>query len=283
MPVVQALLECGAVPSRADRQGRMALHFAARKGYTAVMDVLLRTAPSTLNIADSTGRTALAHAAESEQRAAVSYLLSAGATEKAALAQMNRSALLFSIFNGKKDMVRLLLDEGMEAVGGMQAMPRALKTAAASTRGSILQMVLNAHAGADVDAEFWTQRALDYGDVPVLHIAAAFGSLSVIHALLAAGADETVVASDGRRASDVIRPPPGEANDESVRRVRDEAEEAAMGRMLERGPAFRARSWAWPTRTNSRDDETARQPAPSLGVRVFRQGNRRLFTRRFPR
>lgn len=238
------------------------------------MDALLRSAPSTLNIADKTGRTALTRAAESDHRMAVSHLLSAGATERVVLAKMGKSALLFTIFNLKESMVRLLLDEGLEAVGGMPAMPQALKTAIAARSGTILQMVLDMYPPAIVNGRFWEKQALEFGGVPALHIAAAFGSLPVMHVLLATGADETVVTSDGTRASDIVQQR-GSRSDEH------EAEKAAMVRMLERGPAFRATSWAWITRANF---TSLRAPGPpSVGVRVFRQGDRRVFVTRFPR
>lgn len=109
--------------------------------------------------------------------------------------------------------------------------------------------------------------------LPFLHYAVKFGCLSVVHVLLAAGADERALSPDGKRASDMIeqgRPP---------------AEEAAIGRMLERGAAFRARSWTWLAGVNSRIDEALPlgKPGSSVNVRVFRQENGRVCITRFAR
>lgn len=72
---------------------------------------------------------------------------------------------------------------------------------------------------------------------------------------------------------------------------RDEAKEAALGRMLERGPAFRARSYRWPVQTGAAVG-VASALAPGggeaaasvpLGVRIFRPNSRASFTSRIAR
>lgn len=271
--LVQALLEGGADPESGNEWGMTALHFAARGGDTDVMAILLRRAPCTLNMADNMDYTALSHAAKFGPCYAVSYLLSAGASDEALLAHTGNSALLRSIEEGQEDKVRLLLDEGMDAVGGIPAMSMALQLAIEGRRVAILQMLVAVGVGADVSEEHWARHTLDDAGVPALHYAAAFGSLSTVHVLLAAGADETAPSSDGKRASDVV----GQG--------RPAAEEAAICRMLERGPAFHASSWLWLVGVDSALGGTpaVRNQGPSLGVRVFRRENRRVFPTRFAR
>lgn len=107
--------------------------------------------------------------------------------------------------------------------------------------------------------------------------------------LLEAGVDESVRGSEGRLPRDSI----------GLDRIRlggrmDRGKEVALHRMLKRGPAYRARSWAWPSdeetygggigdvetsaaaADNDDDDDVvlssppAMKPPPVLGVRIFR-------------
>lgn len=79
---------------------------------------------------------------------AVSYLRCAGASDKALLEQTGRSALLDAIIHeGLENMVRLLLDEGMEAVGGIPAMPMAFEVAIGAGRATMLQRLQAVQVG----------------------------------------------------------------------------------------------------------------------------------------
>lgn len=111
-----------------------------------MMGLLLRGAPSMLNVADNTGCTALSCASMMGHCTAVSYLLSAGANERALPAQGGVSSLAFAIHEGHDDVVRLLVDEGIEAVGGTSMMIRGavylLEAACVSRRATTLQILL---------------------------------------------------------------------------------------------------------------------------------------------
>lgn len=109
------------------------------------------------------------------------------------------------------------------------------------------------------------------------------GTLATISLLLAAGADEAVLAY-GKMASEVINQPHGG-------RVKGPAEKAATRRMLARGPAFRARSWACPVADGVEDEDAdsdaSFDASPSssaaqhsaLGMRIWRTGRRKRFVR----
>lgn len=273
--LVQALLDGGADASLAQNMGRTALHHAARRGATGVMEILLRSAPSTVNLADMSGCSALFYYSALGHRMAVSLLLSAGASEKAALAKTGRCALLGAVEMGQENVLRLLLHEGLEAVGGMQAISVAVEAAIEDRRPACLRMLLAAKVGAGVGEEYWANKTLKRARVPPLHSAAAVGSLATVRMLLAAGADETALSSDGKRACDCIG--------RRTRGDRDAAREAAIGRMLERGPAFRARSWAWLVRVNSSSAAIAAAPEVPLGARIYRPEGKPVFPARFTR
>lgn len=275
--LVRALLEGGADPAVTATLGATALHYAARSCYTDVMGIILSSAPSMLNLTDRLGCTPLFYAAMLGHRTAVSLLLSAGASEKAALAQTGTCALQAAIETGHEDIVRLLLDEGLKAVGGMRAICKAVEIAINVKRATFLQMILSVQIGAGMNEKYWAQKTLKRAGVPPLHFAAEIGSLRVIHVLLAAGADEAALSSDGKRARDYIG--------KRMTDHKDAATEAAIGRMLERGPAFRARSWMWLARFNSASGEISASPSAEvpLGARIYRPRGKQVFPTRFAR
>lgn len=122
----------------------------------------------------------------------------------------------------------------------MPAISVGVETAIESRRATSLRMLMAVQVGAGASEEYWAKRTLKRAGVPPLHSAASVGSLTVVHVLLAAGADKAALSSDGKRARDCIG--------RWTRGVRDAAQEAAIGRTLERGPAFRGghgRGRAW--------------------------------------
>ncbi|CAN0414062.1 unnamed protein product, partial [Hapterophycus canaliculatus] len=232
------LIEAGADPALADFQGKTALGFAAARSQIDLIDILLLNAPTTLNRATPDGLTPLYAAAMSGKDRAVSHLLAAGARQPPASAEKDMCPLVAAVRENHRDVVRvLLMDEGMEAIGGSEAIPRAVGAAAAARKGraGIVRMLLSAE-GRERE-QHWA-RCFFKGD-PVLHCAVSYGNISAAKMLLSAGADETAENDDGRRAKEVIG-----FNAPSLQR--DPAKKGAIVRMLERGPAYRTRSWAWP-------------------------------------
>ncbi|CAN0029717.1 unnamed protein product, partial [Scytosiphon promiscuus] len=119
---------------------------------------------------------------------------------------------------------------------------------------------------------------------PVPHFAASCCSRRAAHLLLSAGgADERNVDYRGRCAREVV----GVFVDAGPEKA---ARKADLGRMLERGPAFRARSWAWPTPTEAAavgkaGEATGGVPVPvggsALALQVLRWKDRGLLVRAF--
>ncbi|CAN0027811.1 unnamed protein product [Ectocarpus sp. 4 AP-2014] len=236
--MARELLEAGADPSLADFQGKTALGFAAARDQTNLIDILLQNAPTTLNRATPDGLTPLYAAAMSGKGKAVSHLLSAGARQPPASAEKDMCPLVAAVRENHQEVVRVLLtDRGMEAIDGPDVIPRAVGAAASSRKGSasIVRMLLCAE-GHEREVHWARCR---YKEDPVLHCAVSFGNISATRVLLAAGADETAENEDGRPAREVVG-----FNAPSLQR--DPAKKGAIVRMLERGPAYRARSWAWP-------------------------------------
>ena len=276
---LHALLGAGADPTLKTPIGGLAIHYAATIGANEAVGLLLSRVPSTINDIDYTGTTPLGCAARKGHAHTVSFLLSAGAREPAAgwtPGIITMGILHSAVVEDRQEVVRILLSQGLEAIGGVATVPEAMRSSIQLGFIGILRLLLNVQ-GEDRQG-FWANHpvftamelitatfpagtplcvahsilAAKSGS-PMLHVAAKYCSLCATHVLLSAGADETVADSQGKRASDVIGySTPDEKKDLS--RV------SGLRRMLQRGPAFRARSWAWPTGT----DPEARVPPATM-------------------
>lgn len=241
--MARELLEAGADPALADFQGKTALGFAAARSQISLIDILLLRAPATLNRATPDGLTPLYAAAMSGKDEAVSHLLSAGAQQPPASAEKDMCPLVVAVRENHRKVVEVLLsDRGMQAIGGSGAIPPAVGAAAAARKGraGIVQMLLLAEG--EERQRHWARCC--FKEDPVLHCAVSFGNISAARVLLSAGADEMAENTEGRWAREVIG-----FNAPSLQR--DPAKKGAIVRMLERGPAFRARSFLWPPGTGA--------------------------------
>lgn len=278
LTMVEMLLEAGANPSLASVVGRIALHSAAHGGADNLIQVLAVAAPGTLNHADEDGLTPLSAAAEEGHESTVRLLLSAGASDRESGTQNRESSIRKATRNGHGRVVAVLLDAGLEAVGGADVFRAALRQALSSGRPRILDMLL----GIEGDTLRTQLANSDTPDgLPILLAASCGCFLTATSVLLAAGADERACFSCGLTESEIV----GGTRDEDDR---DEAKEAALGRMLKRGPAFRARSYCWPVSTTtvvageSPSRGKAKHHIP-LGVRIFRPTSRTFFVSRIAR
>lgn len=275
--LVEVLLEAGALPSLADNEGRVALHTAAHWGADDAIEVLVAAAPSTLKYADHDGLTPLSVATAENNESTMRLLLSVGASDKETWMKHGECSLGLAAEMGHEGVMNLLLDTGLEAVGGVEAARAAMKRAVKFNRTKILEKLLGIE-GEEMRA-WWANSDSPEG-LPVLLATAAGCCLAATSVLLAAGADELVFENNGLLASGVI----GAVLDEGEK---DEAKVAAFCRMLERGPAFRARSYCWPVQTSTAlvsisSGGVAKRNAP-LDLRIFRPSNHAFFTTRFVR
>ena len=265
------LLNAGADASWANPRGVGAMHGAAMKGDDMdLFNLLLSNAPATLNRADSDGRTPLSVAAYFGKDDAVRYFLDVGATQPRSSYSAAACPLYVAAQNGYGSTVRILLKRGMTAIGGGPfTVASAMIAAINNGQAGILHMLFA--AGGGQRPEYWG--AMYGGGVSMLQAAAIVAEPATISVLLAAGADELALDRHGRRAEDILRLLGGKEG---------QAKRDACGRVLERAPAFRALSWAWPpidTDAGARAGRAARVPRPPLGVRFYRPKTNTLFVR----
>ena len=278
------LLKAGSNPALRCRQGSVALTGAAALGDVDLIRLLAAAAPVTLNHEQQQlfvggCSTPLAAAATNDRRAAVRALLSLGASDRAMFEREGISSIFYAANRRLEGMVKIFLDEGLEAVGGLRAVASVACEAVQAGDARILNLLISVEG--EGKRRRWARKVMS--GIPLLHAAAAFDSLAVVGLLLAAGADESLANAQGLRPRDMIGAQVPGQNKDAVK-------EAAIGRALQRGPAFRARSWAWPSLAAAADgagagvgDSTGAVAAPG-GVRIYRPlPEARLFMSRFTR
>ncbi|CAM9568856.1 unnamed protein product, partial [Laminaria digitata] len=172
----------------------------------------------------------------------LSKLLSLGAIDPPMpLDEEILSPLLVAVYRGFVGVVRILLGEaGFRAIGGRRALPDALYNAVRFCRARMLRLLLAAE-GEEKRSELANTNICDKHYRRLLHVGARFCCPAAVSILLEAGADEETLDSDGRIPLDGGAP-------------MDRGKGVAIRRMLQRGPAYRARSWAWPSDAEEADD-----------------------------
>ena len=251
--IVRELLKGGADPRAVAPDGSLPLFSAVGCGNTAVVEVILSHAPDTINHAAARdGMTPLCLAAVvSAPLDVMELLLSRGATNARALERMGLDfaccPLFMAVIGRREDLVRLLLTKrGMAAIGGLALISKALFTAAYTGQPRVVRMLLAVEG--ERKKGYWA-RCVHESSRPLLNFSCAFNSLEVVALLLRSGASETAVDATGESAADVVgslvESPNWHGRKETALK-RDPRKESAIRAMLKRGPAYRARSWAWP-------------------------------------
>ncbi|CAM9136988.1 unnamed protein product [Laminaria digitata] len=278
--IVRLLLEAGANPALAEKEnGYAPLHLAAQNGHTEFIDMLCKAAPSVLSTYATAGETPLFMACATGHEMIASRLLSLGAMQVVPPDKRGMLPLAVAVKGGHMGVVRVMIDRGIgiRAIGGRVMFPNALYSSVRHHQARILCVLLGAH-GEERRTE-WANT--DLSDQKLLHCGAGFCSPGAVSVLLRSGADEAALDSQGRVPRDTIGADPRM----KVKNYRKK--EIAIRRMLQRGPAYRARSWAW--RTEEAKDgggcgdqgvvlSSAQAPkTPAVGVRIFRPKNDRKF------
>lgn len=264
--VLYVLLQLGADPNAADDDGETPLMIACgdsredQIGFTMVNILLNGGADPSLPT--HFGRTALSYAARSGHTDMIDILLRVAPSRLDQADKYGVTPLCCAVQGGHENSVSRLLS------AGATSLRFSMELAVRFDRTRILKMLLTAvHAGESDGPR--VAELVNSG--PLLRLAALHGHPGVTHVLLAAGADETRETDRGERARDLIGIFVPDCE-------RDPEKEAAIGRMLQRGAAFRSRSLAWPTeRAGSTTSAGASIMVPSssgathipLGVRLF--------------
>lgn len=235
-----------------DNFGVNVLAHAIAGGGPDVIEFVISRSPSTLGHVGSAGETALYYAAKDGHASATAFLLSVGARHPQTM-ERDCCPMACAVFLGHEAVVRVLLSDGMEAIGGAAyCLPMGLAGAVGRGRARILHVLLNAE-GEEKRSE-WARLSCFLGG-PLLHYAAGYIKPRCVRLLLAAGANETETDGAGQRAIDVIgtmdvdNPAISPHSPRISSRFRDAKMEADIRRSLLRGPAFHARSWSWPAAT----------------------------------
>ncbi|CAM9443730.1 unnamed protein product, partial [Hapterophycus canaliculatus] len=138
---VRALLNAGALCRFMDNLGRCALHLAAASGIDPdVIGLLVWKAPVLLNHTDNEGKTPLWYAADGGHESAVVRLLQAGAKNENK--GQPKCPLSAAVLNGHEVVVRILIDEGIEAIGRFLAISHGIHAAVKERRTRILHALL---------------------------------------------------------------------------------------------------------------------------------------------
>lgn len=277
--VVRLLLEAGADPTLAEKNGIVPLHVVAYLGYVDLVGTLHSRAPATLNRSASKGQTPLFLACTGGHESVVSQLLSLGAMQPVPADDSNSMLpLTTAVSKGFLGVVRVLINErGIRAIGGWTAaLPSALCTAVQAHQARILRLLLAA-SGEDRRSE-WANTNVKGRHL--LHYAAGYCCHAAVGVLLEAGAGEAARDSEGRIPRDVVGVDIGRGDGVRI----DRGKEDDIRRMLQLAPAYRARSWAWvsdedadaggggggATSSAGISSPPAVPKAPLTGLRIFR-------------
>lgn len=276
--VVRLLLDAGADPTLPESHGYYPLHLVAQKGHIDLVDILYAKAPSTLNRYSAGGETPLSVASSHGFENVVLRLLSHGAMQRMPVTQGCLLPLAAAAEKGYEGVVRVLLNEGFEAVGGTATLPMSLHRAVCYRRPRILRMLLE--VSGKLSQPVWANANLN--GMSLLHYSAGQCCPGSVNALLAAGANEATRDLLGRTPREVI------GEDLGLERLTmDGGKQVAIRRMLEQSPAYRARSWAWPTEEADGGDRGDAKTVPSsppaapklpVDLRIFRAtSDRKIF------
>ncbi|XP_064401100.1 uncharacterized protein LOC135347138 isoform X2 [Halichondria panicea] len=185
--VVLELLECGADPNQADKDGATAVHWASRKGHYTIVRVLL-AAKATVNTQNKSGETPLWTASFNGHQICMELLIDAGANVDVPK-EDGSTALIVAAWNGHVRAVELLIV--VKAKIDIQQKDGATALYIASENGhcGVVRMLLEAKA--DVHNKTNNNQT-------ALYVASRNGHDEIVRVLLAAKATVNTQTKSGK-------------------------------------------------------------------------------------
>ncbi|CBJ31898.1 similar to ankyrin 2,3/unc44 [Ectocarpus siliculosus] len=123
--MVKEVIEAGANPLIQDNKRWACLWYAINLGRIRTIQTILSVAPTTVNQVAPDGSTPLYMASGFGQYEAVSLLLSAGAKQTRLSFEKGKCPLDVAVRQNRTDVVRVLLSDGLHAIGGSLVLPQA--------------------------------------------------------------------------------------------------------------------------------------------------------------
>jgi ankyrin repeat protein len=175
--MTKTLLEHGASPAKKDKHGRTPLWWAARRGRTKVVKLLLDTGESDPDSMDSDGRTPLSQASENGHEAIIQLLITSSLVSLDSKDSTDRTPLSWAAGNGMSGAVGLLVDMGNVGIDLRDETGRTPLSWAARNGHRETVSVLLKTGKADLHSE-------DYNGRSLLSLAAGAGHENVVRLLL---------------------------------------------------------------------------------------------------
>lgn len=306
--MVQILCECGADKSAIDHRGRTALVTAVLSGHVACVRVLSASGANMGVTAEGRTLVHLALGCNGSQEDMLRELIRSGVNVNGR-GYSNMTCLMHVARTGRPELVRIMCEAGARVNDTNNGLTALHSAALPLTSNVDCVRELVAHGadvnyGADGDSPLKfacltgnadiVRHLLQSGADPTifdvdslapLHHATAAVALKVALAMLQEGCLETIANYDGTTPFCTVGK---ETKPLPHRQSRNRVNEAAMRRLLARGPAFRARSWSWPSAGNisqttashrgdnvSAAQEATRVPVALSALKLGRKGKKR--------
>lgn len=228
---VQQLLDSGADPNDFANTSYAAIHAAAAKGNTRIVDVLLRKGVGVdLRDRDYQQRTPLFFAVDWGHTDMVSFLIRKGANVNARTSHGYSALHMATGTRNSGPIMRLLIDHGADVNATADNRTTVLQSAVQDESSEAFQMLLDRGANPEAlnffgstvitDAVLSRNEAIvtmllqrrvslshfsSHKGYAPLHWAADKGGVTIVRALLAAGADPKLRSKDGKLPEDIAR------------------------------------------------------------------------------
>ena len=173
--LVQLLLEKGADANVRDEKGKTALMWATQEGYVDIVNILLKQKGIGKNIRDKQGKTALMWAAQKGHIDTFDILLKQKGIGKEVRDQQGRNILMLASGEDRVDMIKHLIENGVDIFARDKVGRTALMWAA--QKGSVNAMKVLIEKGADLEEKYANNKT-------ALVLSAGQGHLNVIETFI---------------------------------------------------------------------------------------------------